>query len=141
MLSALAANCGYTAVLCPPPFYYRSAPADGLAAFFNRVLGASDLPVLLYHIPQVTGVPIGDDLLDRLVHDDSLAGVKDSTGDPAEMHRLIGRFEGRSYFVGTDRLMSDCLRDGGSGSITAAASVVPRLVVSVKKIGNIQHQF
>jgi len=129
----VAARYEYKAVLCPPPFYFRGATAGGLAAFFREVLDASSLPVLLYHIPQVTGVPISEEILDQLEGHQRLAGVKDSSGDPEEMARLCGRFRGRTYIVGSDRLVTDCLAAGGSGSITAAASVAPRLVKTVHR--------
>ena len=53
-----ARTFGYQSVLLPPPFYFRSAPPEGLIAFFLEVLDAAELPVLLYHIPQVTGIAI-----------------------------------------------------------------------------------
>jgi 4-hydroxy-tetrahydrodipicolinate synthase len=130
-LAAAAGDLGYDALLCPPPFYFRSAPLAGLAAFFGRVIATSSIPVLLYHIPQVTGIAIGDELLDRLADSGGAAGVKDSSGSPDEMDRLLGRFAGRSYLVGSDRLVSRCLKRGGSGSITAAANVAPALVAGV----------
>jgi len=129
----VAARCGYEAVLCPPPFYFRGAPAGGLVAFFREVLDASSVPVLLYHIPQVTGVPISEEILDRLEGHKRLAGVKDSSGDPDELARLCIRFGDRAYIVGSDPLVTACLAAGGSGSITAAASVAPRLVCAVHR--------
>jgi 4-hydroxy-tetrahydrodipicolinate synthase len=129
---AVAADSGYGSVLCPPPFYFRSAPAEGLAEFFRQVLDRSSLPVLLYHIPQVTGVPISDELLDLIGHHDRLAGVKDSSGDRAEIVRLTDRFSDGAYFVGNDHLVRTCMEAGGRGSITAAASVAPSLVRAVQ---------
>ena len=128
----VAADCGYGSVLCPPPFYFRAAPAEGLADFFKQILDRSSLPVLLYHIPQVTGVPISDQLLDLIGRHDRLAGVKDSSGDRAEMTRLTDRFSEGVYFVGNDHLVRTCIEAGGRGSITAGASVAPRLVRAVQ---------
>jgi len=127
----LASSLGYRAVLCPPPFYFRAAPARGIAAFFLEVLERSSLPVLLYHIPQVTGVAISDEVLDRLGGHPHLAGVKDSTGDPDELQRLTHCFADGCYLVGNDRLVTACLEAGGNGSISAAASVAPSLVCAV----------
>jgi len=129
----VAARCGYEAVLCPPPFYFRAAPAEGVAAFFGEVLDASSLPVLLYHFPQMSGVPVSDKVLDRLEGHARLAGVKDSSGDSAELHRLCPRFLDRAYIVGSDRLISAALGLGGRGSITAAANVAPTLVSAVQR--------
>jgi len=110
----VAARCGYEAVLCPPPFYFRGAPADGLAGFFREVLDASSVPVLLYHIPQVIGVPISEEILDHL--------------------------EGHERLVGADRLVTASLAAGGRGSISAAASVAPRLVKEVHRGGAAQDE-
>lgn len=129
----MAEALGYGSVLCPPPFYFRAAPGNGLAAFFKEVLDRSRLPVLLYHIPQVTGVPISDELLDCFGDHRQLAGVKDSTGDLEELARLTARFESGTYLVGHDRLVSASLAAGGSGSISAAASVAPALVCAVQR--------
>jgi len=61
----------------------------------------------------------------------NLAGIKDSSGSELELRRLCGFRSGVAYRVGNDHLLSTCLDAGGSGSITAAASVAPRLVSSV----------
>lgn len=122
---------GYAAVLCPPPWYFRSAPVAGLADFFQRLLDYSKLPVLLYHIPQFTGVPVSDALLDAIGPHPNLAGVKDSSGDEIEMARLLPRFKGGAYFCGHDRMIARCLELGGDGSISACASVVPALVKGI----------
>ena len=131
VLLRCAHEVGFAAVLCPPPFYFKTPPQRGVAEFLERILDLSDLPVLLYHIPQVTGVPISDELLDFVGDHPRLAGVKDSTGEENEMRRLLARFTGRSYLVGSDRLASACLASGGAGTITAAANVVPALVKSI----------
>jgi dihydrodipicolinate synthase/N-acetylneuraminate lyase len=131
-LARLAWTLRYEAVLISPPWYYRNASASGLAAFMRAVLDASKLPVILYHIPQLTGVPFDDALLDAIGPHANLAGIKDSTGDEAELRRLSARFREGSYMVGNDRLVAACFAAGGKGSITACASVVPDLVKAVR---------
>jgi 4-hydroxy-tetrahydrodipicolinate synthase len=127
-LTVLAGDCGYDAVVCPPPWYFRNAGDAGVAAFLRAVLDSAALPVLLYHIPQFTGVPISDGLLAALGQQSGPAGVKDSTGDPAEMARLIGHFAKGAYLTGNDRMVHACAKAGGHGSISACASVAPKLV-------------
>ncbi|MEE4272399.1 MAG: dihydrodipicolinate synthase family protein [Thermoanaerobaculales bacterium] len=126
-----AAHFGYGAALLPPPFYFRNAPSAGLTGFFRSVLDAAEIPVLLYHIPQVTGIAISDEILDAVEGHPRFAGVKDSSGVESDLERFTSRLEDRSYLVGHDRLLSVALAAGGSGSITAVASVAPALVVAV----------
>lgn len=127
-----AGDAGSGSVLAPPPYYFRSAPVAGIAAFFLEVLDASELPVLLYHIPQVTGVPISDEIIDALLDHPRFSGVKDSSGDAAELGRFVDRIGDRAYMVGTDRLVSASVARGG-GSITAVASVAPELVSATQR--------
>ena len=124
---------GYQSVLVPPPFYFRSAPIEGLIAFFEAVLDAAEIPVLLYHIPQVTGIEIDDAILDAVIDHPRFGGVKDSSGKPDEIDRFTARLGDRSYMVGNDRLLSAARAAGGSGSITASASVVPNLVAATQR--------
>lgn len=132
-LVGAASRLGFGSALLPPPFYFRSAPADGLAAFVRAVLDAAGLPVLLYHIPQVTGVPISEVLLDAVVDHPRFGGVKDSSGDRDELARFTTRLHDRSVMVGHDALVTLALAAGGAGSITAAASVVPELVAATQR--------
>lgn len=128
-----AAEFGFSAVLCPPPFYFSGSPQNGLINFFKRVLDASVLPVLLYHIPNLTGQPITDEILKEITSHENFGGIKDSTGNADEMARLLAQCKGRSYLVGNDKLIAKCYATGGQGSISAAASVVPDLVASVQE--------
>jgi len=124
---------GYGSVLVPPPFYFRGAPVEGLTRFFLAVCDAAELPVLLYHIPQVTGIEISDHLLESVAEHPRFGGVKDSSGSRDELARFTGRLENHSYMVGSDRLITAARDAGGAGSITAAASVVPSLVAATHR--------
>lgn len=123
-----ADTSGYDAVLCPPPFYFRTAPEAGVAAFLSAVLDHSRLPVLLYHIPQLTGVAISDALLERVADHPRFAGIKDSTGSEAELRRFRQSLPDARLLVGNDHLVAACRTAGGAGSISAVASLAPALV-------------
>lgn len=77
----------------------------------------------LYHIPQVTGVPIPFNLLKQLqdVVGDKLAGVKDSSGSRANFLDLCQQFPSLRIFAGVDDLILDGLQVGAAGCITAEA--------------------
>lgn len=135
-----AGSFGYMSVLVPPPYYFRAAPPKGLMSFFLSVLDASELPVLLYHIPQVTGIGISDQILDGVAGHPRFGGVKDSSGSKEDLVRFIDRLGDRSYMVGHDSLLSRARAAGGSGSISAAASVVPGLVAATQREAALQEK-
>jgi 4-hydroxy-tetrahydrodipicolinate synthase len=129
---------GAVAVLVMPPFYFKRPPDAGVAAWYARLIDAAVPPggrVLLYHIPQATGVPFTDSLLDALLgpYGEVITGIKDSTGDPAEGVRIRGRYPQLTYFSGNDRLVGEACQGGGAGSITAGANVFPDLVATVQR--------
>lgn len=131
---------GFDSVLLPPPSYFRSAPVGGLVRFFQAALDAAELPVLLYHIPQVTGIEINDDILEAIGDHPRFAGVKDSSNKPSEIHRFKSKLGLRSVLVGHDRLLSMANASGGSGGILASASVVPALVAATHLDSGRQHE-
>ncbi len=129
---------GAAAVLVMPPFYFKRPPDAGVIAWFQRLIDAavpSGGRILLYHIPQTTGVPITDGILTalRASHGEVLHGIKDSTGDAAQGTHLRAAFPWLTYFVGNDHLVGAACCNGGAGSITACANVFPDLVRAVQR--------
>lgn len=111
-----------------PPFYYKGASDEGLFRFYAQVIeGVADprLRVILYHIPQVTQVPITHDLIDRLMtaFPGTVVGIKDSSGDPANMKAMVERFPRLGVLAGADPLLLPLLQMGGAGCITATSNL------------------
>ncbi len=127
-LSRHAVENGAAGVLMLPPFYYKGVSDDGLFAAYSEVIervGDARLRVYLYHFPQMSATPISWDLIERLLarYPGAIAGMKDSSGDYANMSGVASRFPGFGVFSGSDEFLSPLLRDGGVGCITAVANI------------------
>lgn len=124
-----AYDLGADGVVLVPPFFFRNVTTNGLLEYF-RVVFEEAVPAsggaFLYHIPQVTGVPIETELIDRLQNKvgQKLAGVKDSSGERAPFLYLCRRFPDLSIFAGVDDLILDGLQAGSAGCITAEANLL-----------------
>ncbi len=132
--AAVQANCA--GVLMLPPFYYKQVSDEGLFAAFAEVIeriGDERLKILLYHIPQVSGVAISLALIERLLQRYSgvVVGMKDSSGDIAYTKSAITRFPGFRVYAGSDALLLATLKLGGAGCISATANVNPQAVVAL----------
>ena len=132
--SAVAAGCA--GVLMLPPFYYKGVSDDGLFRSFSTIIdtvGDARLKIYLYHIPQVSQVPISLDLIARLLkrYPTVIAGVKDSSGDLENMLAMIREFgpQGFSVFAGSETLLLANMRAGGAGCITATGNVNPTAIM------------
>ena len=135
---AVARGC--TGVLMLPPFYYKGPSDDGLFASFAEVIervGDAGLRVYLYHIPQVSQVPITLPLIDRLLgrYPGTIAGIKDSSGDFANTKAMLERFQPQGFdvYCGSESLLLATLRDGGAGCISATANVNPRAIARLAR--------
>jgi len=135
---AVAHGCG--GVLMLPPFYYKDVSDDGLFASYAEVIervGDARLRVYLYHIPQVSRVPIGLALIDRLLqrYPGTVAGIKDSSGDWSNTQAMLERFQPRGFdvFSGSETFLLATLRAGGAGCISATANVNPAAIAQLNR--------
>ena len=132
-LTRAAVEAGAGGVLMLPPFYYKNVPEDGVLAYYAEVIervGDARLRVFLYHIPQVSGVPVTPALVGRLVdrYRATIAGLKDSSGDWENTATLLKRFASLSIFPGSERFLLRGLAAGAAGCITATANYDARLI-------------
>jgi len=75
-----ANNASAKAVLLMPPGYFREVSEDGVAKWFEAVLDASPIPILIYNFPKMTGITLSAETMARLSVHDKMIGLKDSSG-------------------------------------------------------------
>lgn len=123
-----AVKSGAKGALLLPPFYYKTLTDEGLFRFYATVIekvGDDRLRLVLYHIPQMSMVPIGHDLIERLMASfpGIVCGIKDSSGDLENMKTMCERFPDLGVLAGADPLMLPVLQAGGAGCITATSNL------------------
>jgi 4-hydroxy-tetrahydrodipicolinate synthase len=134
-LTTHAVKHGCAGVLMLPPFYYKNINEEGLYRYFSEVvqrIGDARLKIYLYHIPPVAIVGITPRLVERLLnaYPDSIAGMKDSSGDWNNTKTFLDAFAGRNFdvFVGSESFLLANMRAGGVGAISAMANVIPAAI-------------
>jgi 4-hydroxy-tetrahydrodipicolinate synthase len=129
LLTRRADELGCRGALMLPPFYYKNPSDDGLFAYYSEVINrvGGDIGVYLYHFPAQSAVPLGLDLIARLLRafPHKVRGIKDSSGDLAHTLAYVEHFarDGFEVYAGDDGALHALLTAGGAGSITAAANV------------------
>ena len=131
-LTRHAVSKGAGGVLMLPPFYYKGVSDEGLFASYAEVIErvADDrLRIYLYHIPQVSQVPISLSLIERLLkaYPGTIAGIKDSSGEWSNTKAMLERFQPQGFdvFAGSESFLLANMRGGGAGCITATGNVNP----------------
>ncbi len=135
-LTRHAVDHGCGGVLVLPPFYYKGVSDDGLYASYAEIIervGSDALKLYLYHIPPIAQVGISLDLIGRLLatYPDTIAGLKDSSGDWKNTLAILNEYPELATFCGSERFLLDTLRNGGAGTITASGNVNP---AGIKKV-------
>jgi 4-hydroxy-tetrahydrodipicolinate synthase len=138
-LTRHALSLGVTRVVMLPPSYYKGVSDEGLYRAYAQVIetiGDTRLQVVLYHIPQVSGVPISHDLIERLVtaFPQTVMGIKDSAGKIENMTAMIARFPGFAVLAGADPLLLPLMGMGGAGCITATSNLVADSLATVFRL-------
>lgn len=120
-----AATAGADAVLLMPPMYYRNASQVGILAWMEAVVDSSPLPVVLYNFPQMTGSALSAQMVAELCTREHVVGLKDSSGDAANLRRYRESIPGnKRLFVGDETLLVHALDEGWDGTISGCANVV-----------------
>ncbi len=128
-----AAARGVAAILAHPPFFMPGAARpEGVIRFYDAMVEviAGRAPLLLYHIPQVTGVAVTHDVVRALVarHGERIGGVKDSGGDLAFTLALCRDFPMIDILPGTETDLPAALAAGAAGTICGLANLAPALI-------------
>jgi 4-hydroxy-tetrahydrodipicolinate synthase len=139
-LTRHALRRGCAGVLMLPPFYYKGVSDEGLFRSYAQLVervGDSRLRIYLYHIPPVSQIPLSLGLIERLVdaYPETIAGVKDSSGDWSNTQAMLERFQPRGFdvFAGSETFLLATLRGGGAGCITATGNVNPAPIASLAR--------
>jgi 4-hydroxy-tetrahydrodipicolinate synthase len=134
-LTRHAVQNGAAGVLMLPPFYFKNVSEEGVFSYYAEVIDAvaePNLAIYLYHIPQLTQVPITLSLIERLLkrYPRAIAGAKDSSGDWANSKAMIENFakEGFEVFPASEVFLSDSLAIGGAGCISATVNINPAAI-------------
>ncbi|RYE11235.1 MAG: dihydrodipicolinate synthase family protein [Hyphomicrobiales bacterium] len=134
-----AASLGCPQVLVLPPYYYRSAGLDGLVSFFEGAYeqaGRPDVGLVLYNIPQMSGITITHELVRALQAGKGarIAGIKDSTGNLESGLAFVKAFPTLSIFTGDDRVLPHLLRAGGAGMIGGLPNLYARDLAALYRL-------
>lgn len=124
-LSEQTRKSGAAGVLVMPPAYFREAPEANIQLWFEELARRTASPILLYNFPKRTGITLSPELVAALGRMDNIVGLKDSSGEAANLASYRQAFREGTLFVGDERLIPDALSQGWSGSISGAANVLP----------------
>ena len=130
-MTKYAKDVGADAALIVTPFYLK--PADrGIYEHYYTIASEVDLPIILYNIPQCTGLPLPWQMVEDLAQIPNIVGVKDSSGQLSFILAVLEKVRDKiNVLCGHDEVVVAALAAGCSGAILASANVIGDIWVQI----------
>ncbi len=127
---------GIDLVLVRPPSYFKSRMnQEALKNHYLTLADKSRVPVIIYNIPQNTGVSVEAKTIIELSKHPNIAGIKDSSGNLATLGEAIPHLDSYFHFLmGAGGIFLAALMEGAKGGILALANVAPELCVRLYRL-------
>ena len=128
-----AAELGYDAALVKTPYYYKPAyKPEVYFQHYQRVADASPIPVLLYSVPQFTGVALEPPEVAKLAEHPNIIGIKESSGNVLRVAEIIAAVSTDfQVLVGSAASVYPSITVGARGAVLALASALPEKCVAL----------
>jgi len=131
-----AADLGYHAALVKTPYYYKPVyKPEVYLTHYRAVADASPIPVLLYSVPQFTGVTLETPEILALAEHPNIIGMKDSSGVIQRVVEVVaGAPSSFQMLTGGASVILPAIASGAVGAILALASAFPEKCVAVRQL-------
>ena len=128
-LAAHAESLGVDAIAAIPPIYFHLPPA-AIAQYWNDISDAApNTDFIIYNIPQLAGVALSVPLLQEMLKNPRVVGVKNSSMPVQDIQ--MWRDEGAIVFNGPDEQLLSGLAAGAIGGIGGTYAAMPELYLEV----------
>jgi 4-hydroxy-2-oxoglutarate aldolase len=131
-----AAELGYDAALVKTPYYYKPMyKPEVFIAHYRRVADASPIPVLLYSVPQFTGISLEAPEVAVLAEHPNIIGIKESSGHVQRVGEMVAATPASfQILTGGAGVLLPSLVVGAKGAILALASALPEKCVELYEL-------
>ncbi len=128
-LAKHAQSVGVDAVSAVPSVYYH-LPAASVEMHWNSIIDSTDLPFIIYNIPQLTAFNLPYDLFERMAANPKVIGIKNSAEPVFEMERFR-TIAGDNFIIfnGSDEQFLGGRLMGADAGIGGTYGTMPELFV------------
>ncbi|MCH5170760.1 MAG: dihydrodipicolinate synthase family protein [Oscillospiraceae bacterium] len=133
ILARHAEKIGVDAISAVPSVYYR-LPAKSVEMHWNAIIDSTDLPFIIYNIPQLTSFTLPYDLFERMAKNPKVIGIKNSEEPVYNMERFR-TIAGKDFIIfnGSDEQYLGGRLMGADAGIGGTYGTMPELFVQIDK--------
>jgi 4-hydroxy-tetrahydrodipicolinate synthase len=135
-LAQIAQQGGAAGLLLPMPYYFRY-PQQDLDSFCRAVAKETELPILLYNLPQFSSGLEKETVRALIAEVPNIVGIKDSGGSLDILRDLTESETEACRIVGNDPTLRPALSEGVcDGIVSGIACVLPELILALYAQGS-----
>ncbi len=131
-----ASALGAEAVLVITPSYYRPAiTQETLIEYYTAVADSSPVPVILYSMPDLTGIKIEPETVARLSTHPNIQGIKDSSADIRVFRETVQHVpDDFAVLTGNGTVFCDALGAGARGAVLAVGCITVEVCLEIWRL-------
>ena len=125
---------GANGILSVTP-YYNKPTQEGLYQHFKAIAEAVHIPIVVYSVQGRTGVNVEPATLARLAQIPNIVGVKEASGNIAQMASIIQQVpESFAVLSGDDAITLPLIALGGRGIISVVSNEIPAQMTELAQL-------
>ena len=133
-LAKHAASVGVDAVSMIPPYYYKFS-MDEICEYYEAVCRAvPGMGVIVYNIPQFTGIEFNKDNADRLLSNKGVIGIKHTSTNLYSLERMKSAYPDKIFFNGFDEQFIGARVMGADATIGTTVNVFAPLFLKANEL-------
>ena len=132
-LAEFAKDCGASAVVAAPPYYFAAGQPE-LLDYYRGLADQLPLPLYLYNMPSQVKVMIEVKTVVELAKHPNIVGLKDSSGNIGYFNACRYALRERPDFailMGPEEALGEAVLLGASGGVAGGANIFPKTFVDI----------
>lgn len=132
-LGRYARQLGYDAVSSVTPFYFKFSSQE-IQDHYLELANQAELPVLLYHIPNLSGVSMKTEEIGALLEDERFLGVKFTSSDFFALERIKTAYPEKAVYNGFDEMFYAGIAMGADGGIGSTYNMMAEKFIRMLRL-------
>lgn len=128
-LAQHAASVGADAISMIPPYYYKFSMDEIITYYEDVIRAVPDIGVIVYNIPQFTGIEFNKDNAGRLLSNERVMGIKHTSNNLYSLERMRSAYPDKVFFNGFDEQFIGALAMGAEATIGTTVNVLAPLFI------------
>lgn len=132
-LAKHAQVAGCAAVSMIPPYYYKFTMGEICGYYEDVIAAVPEMPVILYNIPQFTGIEFSKQNAARLLDNPNIVGIKHTSNNLYSLERMSTAYPDKLIINGFDEQYLSALSAGANATVSTTANLFAPLFLAIRK--------